>query len=363
MEYYYGLVAGQGDTGNRDGVFSQALFQEPSGLALDIEETTLYVSDAGNNTIRTIDLNHQNYVSTLLGTHLPGFQDGPFSKASFNAPRNLVMLPDKTLAVYDSGNACVRIVNLKSKLVTTWFRLDPDLVKGNTPDPSMAIYDMVFSAANQTLYYTQPEYKKVMKVELGKSQPSDAFPQRGELDRPGPLVLHDGKLLVGDMTNGNIFPLESLQNTATAAVPFAKTEPLAALASVGQTLFALPKKGEKILHPLDNTFTFLPTSEGDPSTESELAWFFKFPEYYHPQLIASRLSEKKFFMTSSTNPVGVFYFKDYNFTELKDRFAENSQKLSDFEYPVRKPPKTFRILMVGDSHAFHIVAIGSRPLP
>jgi hypothetical protein len=363
MEYYYGLVAGQGDTGNRDGVFSQALFQEPSGLALDAEETTLYVSDAGNNTIRTIDFNRQNYVSTLLGSHLPGSQDGTFSKASFNGPRNLAMLPNNLLAVYDSGNACVRIVNLISKHVTTWFQLDPNFVKGSVPDPSMAIYDMVYSTADQILYYTQPQYKQVMKVELGKSQPTIAFPQRAELDRPGPLVLHDGKLLVGNMTNGNIFPLEALQNTATAAVPFATTEPFSALASVGQTLFALPIKGEKILHPLDNTFTYLPTSEGDPSTKSELAWFFKYPEYYHPQLIASKLSEKKFFMTSSTNPVGVFYFKDYNFTELKDRFAENSQNLSDFEYPIRKPPKTFRILMVGDSHAFHIVASGSRPLP
>jgi hypothetical protein len=357
------LVAGQGDTGNRDGVFSRALFQEPSGLALDAEETTLYVSDAGNNTIRTIDFNRQNYVSTLLGSHLPGSQDGTFSKASFNGPRNLAMLPNNLLAVYDSGNACIRLVNLKSKTISTWFQIDKDFVKGTTPNPALAIYDMVYSAPQKTLYYSQPQISQVMKVELGQTVPAEAFPQRNDLVRPGPLVLLQEKLVVGNLADGNIYLLEGLQNTQTAAVPLAKVESLNALASVGQTLFALPQKGEKIIHPLDNTFTYLPTSEGDATTLTLHPYFFRYPDGYHPPWIASKLSEKKFFIASADNPVGVFYFKDYNFTELKDRFHENSKGLSDFEYPFKKPPKTFRILMVGDSHSSFVIQAGSRTIP
>lgn len=363
MEYYYGLVAGQGDIGYRDGAFNQVLFQEPSGLALNPEETTLYVSDAGNHVIRAIDLEHQNTVSTLVGTHTQGFADGSFKHVSFFNPRNLAMLPNNILAVYDSGNGSVRLVDLKGKTVSTWFQATPRRSDGQSPDPVNSIYNMVYSTTDKVLYYSQPQLQKVMKIALGQTQPSEAFPTRTECSLPGPLVLHQDKLLVGSLNDGSIFPLEALQNTATAATPLAKTESIAALASVGSTLFALPRNGEKVLHPLDNTFTYMPTSEGDPSTVITFNWFLRFNDTTPPQWIASANSEKKFYITSATNPVGVYYLKDYNFTVLKDKSVDNTNALSDFEYPVRKPKGTFRILMIGDSHTFFVVPSGTRPIP
>ena len=362
MEYFYGLVAGQGDTGNRDGAFQQVLFQEPTGLALNEDETTLYVADGGNQSIRAVELNHQNFVSTLIGNG-KGLSDGSFKHASFNTPRNLAMLPNNLLAVYDSGNACIRLVDLKSKSVTTWFQIDKNYVKGTAPDPAVTIYDMVYSAPQKTLYYSQPQLRKVMKITLGQTVPTEAYPQRTDLTRPGALVLLVEKILVGDLDNGNIYPLESLQNTQTAAAPLAKADSLNALTSVGPALFALPQRGEKILHPLDNTFTYLPTSEGAPTTISAIPYFLRFQDGQHPQWIASKFSEKKFYITSK-DPAGVFYFKDYNYTELKDRSKENSHALSDFEYPAQKPRGTFRILMVGDSHSFFVSDYGAnRPAP
>jgi hypothetical protein len=363
MEYYYGLVAGQGDKGYRNGFFSQALFQEPSGLALNPEETLLFVSDAGNHCVRAIDLAHQNTVSTLVGKTKAGHADGAFLQASFDNPRNLAMLPNRVLAVNDAGNGTIRLIDLASKSVTTWFSIEPNHTPGSPINPAIIIQDMVFSAANQTLYYSQPPLPRVMKIALGESKPTEAFPRRAELTRPGPLALLQDKLVVGNLNDGNIYNLESLQDALKPATPLTRVEKLNALVAVGPTLFALPQKGEMIVHPLENTTTFLPTSEGDATNVTTHPYFFRYPDSYHPQWVASKLTEKKFFITSANNPVGVFYFKDYNFTALKDKNYENSAGLKDFEYPRKKSPGTFRILMVGDSHTFEVMQTGSRSVP
>jgi len=354
MEYFYGLVAGQGDVGNRDGAFNQALFGEPSGLALNDDETTLYVADAGNHTLRAIALDHHNTVSTLAGTGQRGAQDGAFAEASFDRPRNIVLLPDNTLALYDSGNACVRLVDLTQRTVRLWFRLAEPRADGKDPDPALRIHSMVYSAEEKTLYFSQPDSERVMRIQPGESQPTAAFPQRNELVLPGPLALLKGKLVVGSLHSGKIFTLEALQNMEATPEPIGSCESLATLQAFGETLYALSRKGEKILRPLDNTFTFLPTGAGYPAENITIPWFLLPSNDTIPQWVPSKKSEKKFYVTSFDKPTGVYYFKDYNYTQLKDQDTENSAFLSDFEYPKTKPQGTFRILMVGDSHVYFI---------
>ncbi|HEV2762900.1 MAG TPA: thioredoxin-like domain-containing protein, partial [Pyrinomonadaceae bacterium] len=58
-------VVGSGEAGRRDGDFKQASFHQPQGLALDGD--LLYVADTGNHSIRLVNLKTRT-VSTLAGT-------------------------------------------------------------------------------------------------------------------------------------------------------------------------------------------------------------------------------------------------------------------------------------------------------
>lgn len=97
-----GLIDGEGTT---------ARFNNPRRLALG-PSGVLYVADAGSNAIRkiTIDAKGQAKVSTLAGTGMPGATDGPGATATFNNPSDLVVDADGNLLVADSGNNRIRKV-------------------------------------------------------------------------------------------------------------------------------------------------------------------------------------------------------------------------------------------------------------
>ncbi len=126
-EIYPGLVVPAGDY--LDGSLSQALFNEPSGLALD-DEGNLYVSDRGNHLIRYIDFAAKT-VSTVAGggteslysesnrllTASGGYKDGTGAEARFNAPEGLAWSKEGLL-IADSLNHAIRL--LQHQKVSTW---------------------------------------------------------------------------------------------------------------------------------------------------------------------------------------------------------------------------------------------------
>ncbi|WP_434750004.1 stalk domain-containing protein [Paenibacillus amylolyticus] len=128
VEIHPGFVSPAGDY--RNSSIQQALFNEPTGLALD-EKENLYVSDSGNQLIRYIDFS-TNEVTTVAGTlylksnsiyekqklyAAGGYTDGAAQTAAFHAPRGIAL--DKTggLLVADSLNNVIRYI--KNGKVTT----------------------------------------------------------------------------------------------------------------------------------------------------------------------------------------------------------------------------------------------------
>lgn len=140
-----------------------ALFNEPAGLALNADETALYVADAGNNIIRKIALDNADYaVSTIAGNAsvAAGFADGTGAAALFDAPSDLVVSAG-TLFVADTGNHVIRAVNLTSntvvRLAGTPGAQPPPLgvasVKDGGPDEALFSYPSgIISGANGILY-------------------------------------------------------------------------------------------------------------------------------------------------------------------------------------------------------------------
>lgn len=115
VEYYSGVVEEAGDF--KDGKLSEALFNEPTGLAID-EHGNLYVSDTGNQRIRYIDLTAQT-VTTVAGSgqyeaqalYVAGdYMDGEATEARFYGPTGLTVARDGSVLIADRFNHAIRIL-------------------------------------------------------------------------------------------------------------------------------------------------------------------------------------------------------------------------------------------------------------
>jgi DNA-binding beta-propeller fold protein YncE len=98
-------LAGSGINGFRDGPGVDAQFTDPSGLAVDAAGNA-YVADEGNNRIRKIA--PDGIVTTLAGTGARGFRDGAAAEAQFAAPMGIAVDPSGDIFVADSGNHRIR---------------------------------------------------------------------------------------------------------------------------------------------------------------------------------------------------------------------------------------------------------------
>lgn len=97
-------VAGNGSPGDVDGALAQAMFDFPSGVAIDGKGDIL-VSDTYDQAIRVIGAGG---VRTVAGTGTSGYLDGPGASAEFSVPLGMAMGPNGDLYVADANNQRVR---------------------------------------------------------------------------------------------------------------------------------------------------------------------------------------------------------------------------------------------------------------
>lgn len=102
-------ITGTSEPGKLDGVLSTALFDRPTGLAID-SDGTIYVADAGASAIRAVTFKFVPHVTTLAGATLTGFNDGPLAESRVNHPSGVAIAQDGTLLLADTGNRVVRVV-------------------------------------------------------------------------------------------------------------------------------------------------------------------------------------------------------------------------------------------------------------
>ena len=104
--------------GSADGVGGAARFNRPNGLAVD-GAGHLFVADMGNHTIRQIVI-ATGAVTTIAGTAgQSGTTDGTGAAARFNNPHGLAYDGAGALYVSDAGNLTIRKLDLASGAVTT----------------------------------------------------------------------------------------------------------------------------------------------------------------------------------------------------------------------------------------------------
>jgi DNA-binding beta-propeller fold protein YncE len=103
--------AGSGHEARLDGTIDEAAFAQPSGLA--VNSAQMFVADAESNIIRAIALPPVNTVRTLAGGNLFEFGDvdGTGDAARLQHPLGVALLPDGRLAIADTYNHKVKVLD------------------------------------------------------------------------------------------------------------------------------------------------------------------------------------------------------------------------------------------------------------
>jgi streptogramin lyase len=103
------IFAGSTSSGFTNGSGTNAIFNNPWGLAVDSSDN-IYVADSGNNVIRMIT--PSGTVSTFAGTGAAGNVDGnALTVATFNGPKFVTFYSSYGLIVGDTGNSVLRLIN------------------------------------------------------------------------------------------------------------------------------------------------------------------------------------------------------------------------------------------------------------
>jgi hypothetical protein len=354
MEYYNSLVAGDDEAGFQDGAFDDARFNQPGGLAMDEEGKRLFVADKNNNRIRVVYLEENNRVETLAGNGDDKNLDGSLNQASFSGPCLLALLPDDQLAVYDSRDGSVRRIDLKNKSVTT-------LTEGLRD-----VWNMAYFPLDQGLYFSMPNRGFLQRVDLKNKTLTQLLANDPQIPQPRALGVFSNKLYLSDGKTSVLYQVEPVFNSLNAAVTVhldkaGSGENILELASSGENLYAL-QGGQNGLAKV------LPGYQ--PVTLAS-AWGFTLKSasaYYSPIMFNSSDQQvgfaampgdqKKFFISPRCFGNNLIVsVKDYDFgARWTDRDA-GDQASTDFEYPANKPPKTFRILIVGASRVVTAPAV------
>ncbi len=115
--------AGTGSAGFTNGsALTTARFLFPRGVA--VFGTDVYVADTGNHCIRKIS---GGVVSTVAGTGVEGFANGPAATAQFKSPQDLAVDVSGIIHVADTGNHRIRLINSGSVLTLAGTGIDSHL--------------------------------------------------------------------------------------------------------------------------------------------------------------------------------------------------------------------------------------------
>lgn len=101
--------AGSGYFGYKDGRYNEAQFKYPTGITVDAKGNVYVCGE--EDVIRKIDL--QGNVTTIAGTGEKGMLDGDGNKATFNQPVYMLMNSADALYISEISNHCIRKITIE----------------------------------------------------------------------------------------------------------------------------------------------------------------------------------------------------------------------------------------------------------
>lgn len=158
-------LAGSGISGYNDGPPDKARFALPVSIALGPDEKYIYVADFIGHRIRKVEISTGN-VSTIAGNGQAGFADGNLQESRLNRPAGIDVSNDGTIYFSDSENHSIRMI--RDNTVTT---IAGDGNIGSTDGVGTEAqfnkpYHLVLSKAETFLYISDWENHLVRKLRL-----------------------------------------------------------------------------------------------------------------------------------------------------------------------------------------------------
>jgi DNA-binding beta-propeller fold protein YncE len=221
-------VAGQSSVGSTDGAGGQALFSAPGGLAADA--TFVYVADTGNDVVRRIRRATAE-VTTLAGAagHA-GLADGAPGSSRFDHPQGIALDgPAQKLYVVDAGNRSIRSIDLARASVST-------LALAAAPGDAFAGLSQPAGIAlvERQLFVTDYAAQIVVSIDLDRARVSTFAGQAGatgSADGTGAAATFYGPAGIAWDGAGHLYVADELNNCvrriaiATGAVSTLAGEP------------------------------------------------------------------------------------------------------------------------------------------
>lgn len=217
-------VIGRGTPGFRDGV--EGAFSSPQGMAFDGD--TLYVADAGNHAIRSVELG-TGQIRTIAGTGRQLRTRDDQRKGALSSPWDLTMV-GRTLHIAMTGVHQLWSLDLATnttRVSSGTFR--EDIVDGQHADAALA-QPMGITSDGQKLYFVDAETSAVRWSDVDPAGRVGTITGTGLFDfgdrdgvgdsvlmqHPQGIARHpDGRLLVADSYNDSLKWVEPLRRAAT----------------------------------------------------------------------------------------------------------------------------------------------------
>ena len=217
-------------SGSTDGFGSAALFNAPRGVAVDTSGA-VYVADFGNHKIRLIRPNRT--VVTFAGSTL-GSSDGVGSAALFNCPTGVAVDSSGTVFVADSENHKIRLIHPNRTVIT----LAGGATSGSADGVgSAALFWSPFGVAvdaSGAVYVADNRNHKIRLIYLNRTVVTLAGSTLGSADGVGSAALFNfplgialgtsGAVYVADYDNHRIrliYPNRTVVTLAGSAIGFA----------------------------------------------------------------------------------------------------------------------------------------------
>lgn len=217
-------LAGSHEPGIVDGVGSEAKFNNPCGMVVDMDGN-LYVSDYSNHTIRKVTPG--GIVTTYAGTGQAGADNGHRLSATFNHPYGLAIDGDGNLYVGDVGNHRIRKIS-SDGMVTTLAGMrkgfsdrQGDLAMFDHPygvavDKQKNVY--VADSYNNRIRRIAPDGSTTTVAGNGNDGFVDGEGTSAEFYVPiGIVIDRDGNLFVGDEGNSSVRKISRAKQVTTLA--------------------------------------------------------------------------------------------------------------------------------------------------
>ncbi|MEH2310541.1 MAG: thioredoxin-like domain-containing protein [Nostoc sp.] len=159
-------LLGIGKSGLTDGSFSEAQFFAPQGMAFDVENQILYVTDTDNHALRRVDLKRQ-VVETIAGTGEQSRNIRPHGGAgletALNSPWDLVKV-GHTLFIAMAGPHQIWKMDLETSIIKTYAGTGAEACIDGSLAESAFAQPSGISTDGQELYIADSEVSSIRSI-------------------------------------------------------------------------------------------------------------------------------------------------------------------------------------------------------